>query len=88
MLTPASTAHPWRLGTSPWLGRETGAVIERKAADLLACLGRERERFERELMRSRYLGRFAVVVEAGLPDLLTLAAADLSAASIVGSLAA
>ena len=44
-----------------------GVVIERKApGDFLACCGRERERFERELRRSRYVGRFVVIVEATL----------------------
>jgi hypothetical protein len=41
-----------------------GAVVERKTVnDLLACIGRERERFERELKRGRYVGRFIVIVE-------------------------
>ena len=40
------------------------AVIERKTpSDLVACMISARERFERELLRSRYLGRFVVVVE-------------------------
>ena len=40
------------------------AVVERKAVgDLLACLGRERERFERELQRGRYVGRLVVVCD-------------------------
>ncbi len=68
------------------------AVVERKtAADLYACLGRERERFERELQRGRYVGRLIVVVEANLSDVLTLAHArggGMSVASILGTLAA
>ncbi len=44
-----------------------GVVIERKtAAGLAGCLGRERGRFERELRRGRYCGRFMVIVEADL----------------------
>lgn len=55
-------------------GAEDGAVVERKTAgDFLACLGGERERFERELARGRYAGRFCVVIEADLPGLLALA---------------
>jgi hypothetical protein len=46
-----------------------------------------RERFERELARSRYLGRFVVVVEGGLPDVLA-ARRQMSEASVIGSLAA
>lgn len=68
------------------------AVIERKAlGDLLACLGRERERFERELSRSRYVGRLVVVCEGSMADLLILAhqrGGGMSEASIIGTLAA
>lgn len=39
-------------------------AIERKElADLVQCLGRERERFERELVRAAGLDFFAVVIE-------------------------
>lgn len=39
-------------------------AVERKSLpDLVACLGRERERFERELVRAAALESFAVVVE-------------------------
>ena len=45
-------------------------AVERKSLDDLAqCLGRERERFERELVRARGLDAFAVVVEGGFDDL-------------------
>ncbi|MCL1916138.1 MAG: hypothetical protein FWG17_05480 [Desulfovibrionaceae bacterium] len=45
-------------------------AVERKALpDLVACLGRERERFERELQRAAALDAFAVVVEASWADL-------------------
>lgn len=44
-------------------------TVERKAlADLVACLGRERERFERELQRGVALDAFTVVVEASRQD--------------------
>lgn len=40
-------------------------AVERKSlADLTQCLGRERERFERELIRAAALDCFAVVIEA------------------------
>lgn len=46
------------------------AAVERKElADLVQCLGRERERFERELIRAQGLDCFAVVVEAGWQEL-------------------
>ena len=68
------------------------AVIERKSVgDLLACLGRERERFERELQRSRYVGRLVVVCEGSMANLLCEArrrGGGLSDASILGTLAA
>lgn len=45
-------------------------AVERKSLpDLVACLGRERERFERELQRGAALDAFAVVVEASWADL-------------------
>ena len=51
-----------------------GAVVERKTVpDFLACMGRERERFERELARSRYLGAFCVIVEGTLEDVIVQA---------------
>ena len=44
--------------------------MERKSLpDLVCSLGRERERFERELQRAAALDAFAVVVEAGWVDL-------------------
>jgi hypothetical protein len=46
-----------------------------------------RERFELELLRSRYLGRFVVVVEGSLLDVLA-ARRQMSVASVIGSLAA
>lgn len=45
-------------------------AVERKSLpDLVACLGRERERLERELQRGAALDAFAVVVEASWADL-------------------
>ncbi|MDL2267158.1 hypothetical protein LJC46_04125 [Desulfovibrio sp. OttesenSCG-928-G15] len=45
-------------------------AVERKSLpDLVMCLGRERERFERELQRAAALDSFAVVVEAAWADL-------------------
>lgn len=40
------------------------AVERKELSDLVQCLGRERERFERELQRGAALDAFAVVVEA------------------------
>lgn len=45
-------------------------AVERKSLpDLVMCLGRERERFERELARGAALDAFAVVCEASWLDL-------------------
>ena len=67
-------------------------VIERKTVpDLLSCLGRERERFERELQRGRYTGRLVVVCEGSMADLLCESqrrGGRMSDASIIGTLAA
>jgi ERCC4-type nuclease len=66
-------------------------VIKRKATgDLLSCIGQGRERFTRELIRSRYVGRMVVVCEGSIADLLTLArprGGGVSDNSIIGSLA-
>jgi DNA excision repair protein ERCC-4 len=67
------------------------AVIERKSCpDMYQCLGRERERFERELIRGRYVGRMVVVIEGTMADLFCEArrrGGGLSDNSIIGSLA-
>ena len=48
-----------------------GALVERKTvSDLLGCIGKGRERFERELKRSRYCGRLIVIVEGTLAEVL------------------
>jgi hypothetical protein len=53
------------------LGGLTDRVaVERKSlSDLVACLGRERERFERELQRAVALDAFAVAIEASWSEL-------------------
>ena len=51
-------------------GLSDKVAVERKSVpDLVACLGRERERFERELLRARALESFAVVVEGTWEEL-------------------
>jgi DNA excision repair protein ERCC-4 len=51
-------------------GFEDRAAIERKSLnDLIACLmGKDRERFKRELTKGRFYDLFVVVVEASLAD--------------------
>lgn len=51
-------------------GLEDKVAVERKSlSDLVACLGRERERFERELMRGAALDAFCVVCEGSWLEL-------------------
>lgn len=58
------------VGDYSLFGLSDKIAIERKSLpDLVACLGRERERFERELLRARGLDCFAVVVEATWEEL-------------------
>ena len=58
------------LGDYSLAGLSDRVAVERKSlADLVMCLGRERERFERELARAAALDAFAVVVEAGWLEL-------------------
>jgi ERCC4-type nuclease len=65
-----------------------GVVIERKTpSDLAGCIGTSRGRFERELRRGRYLGRFLIVVEGNLSD-VQLAARGIHPNSTSGTLAA
>lgn len=45
------------------------AVERKELSDLVLCLGRERDRFERELQRAQGLDVFCVVVEASWQDL-------------------
>ena len=64
-----------------------GAMIERKTpGDLANCIGTGRERFERELKRARYCGRFAVVVEGSLSDVV-VAARGIHHNAVIGTLA-
>lgn len=95
--------HPWAAQFSPAVKVERrcletgdvafaalpeGAVVERKTVpDLLACIGRERERFERELKRSRYVARLLVVVEGTFADLLAQSR-GIHPSAIIGTLAA
>lgn len=70
-------------------GFEEHAAIERKElSDLLNCIGAERERFKRELMRLRSYSCKAVVIEA---DLKTIMAGNYRSkvhpSSVLGSLA-
>lgn len=67
-----------------------GAICERKTcSDFLAAIGRERERFSRELRRARYVGSFTIIVEGTLADVLTAnhARGQLSEAAIFGTVA-
>ncbi len=99
--------HPWATHFSPdvILERATldvgdlvasalvdGVCVERKATgDLLACIGRERERFDREIRRGRYVGQLLIVCEGSMADLFCEArrrGGGVSDNAIVGSLAA
>ena len=65
-----------------------GAVIERKTpSDMASCIGANRERFEKELKRGRYVGRMIVVIEGTLADVCA-ASRGISHNAIVGTLAA
>ena len=58
------------VGDYSLVGLTDKVAVERKSLpDLVQCLGRERERFERELQRGAALDAFAVVIEAAWPDL-------------------
>ena len=69
-------------------GLPDAAVVERKTvSDFLGCLTSDRERFERELARSRHVGRFCIIVEGSLPDCIRNRG-GLSEPSLFGTLAA
>jgi hypothetical protein len=51
------------------------------------CIGGDRERFEKELKRGRYVGRMVVVIEGTLADVFA-ASRGISHNAIVGTLAA
>jgi ERCC4-type nuclease len=60
----AVTVSPLEAGDYSVAGFERKVAVERKSlVDLVGCLGRERERFERELVRLRGWEVAAVVVE-------------------------
>lgn len=53
------------------VGFEDRVAIERKTVDdLVCCLSKDRERFERELCRARNYEHFTVVIEASLPPIM------------------
>jgi ERCC4-type nuclease len=95
--------HPWRrwlpshvelvratldTGDFALAGLPDGAIVERKTVnDYLAAMTSNRERFERELARSRHVGRFVVIVEGTLADCIT-ARGDMTEASLIGTVAA
>lgn len=69
-------------------GLPDGVAIERKTpGDLAGCIGASRERFERELKRSRYIGRFIVVCEGTLTGVCQ-AARGIHRNAIIGTLSA
>ncbi|MFH0878494.1 MAG: ERCC4 domain-containing protein [Lentisphaerota bacterium] len=70
-------------------GFEEDAAVERKElGDLLACIGPERERFKRELLRLRSYPCRAVVIEGTLADILAgNYRSKVNPASVVGSIA-
>lgn len=66
------TVEAATIGTGDYsvVGFTDKIALERKSIDdLLGCLTSGRERFERELARSRSLDRFCVLVEAAFEDL-------------------
>jgi ERCC4-type nuclease len=64
-----------------------GAICERKTkTDYLAAIGSQRERFQRELARSRYCGAFCIVVEASFGEVLAAGRA-MSHHAIIGTTA-
>ena len=51
-------------------GLEESVAVERKSLDdLVMCLSRERDRFEKELIRSKGMDSFLVVVESSFEEL-------------------
>ena len=63
-------------------------VVERKTpGDFLACIGGERERFERELKRSRSIGHFIIIVDGSLQAVIQQAR-GIHETAIVGTVAA
>lgn len=67
-----ATTEPGTLAVGDYslAGLEDRVAVERKSLpDLVMCLGRERERFERELARGAALDAFAVVCEGSWLEL-------------------
>ena len=61
---------PLDIGDYSLAGLSDRVAVERKSLpDLVACLGGERARFERELRRGAALDAFAVIIEATWADL-------------------
>ncbi|QEF99752.1 hypothetical protein Mal15_38180 [Stieleria maiorica] len=72
LVLPGLRTEPATLPTGDYSvkGLESVIAIERKSLpDLLACVGRERERFEREIDRLRAYPVRALVVEADWSDI-------------------
>jgi len=71
-------------------GLEHLAAIERKSLDdFCGCCGRDRSRFERELQRLKAYRCRAVIIEAGIGDVLAHAyRSKIAPASVLGSAAA
>jgi ERCC4-type nuclease len=69
-------------------GLPDGAVVERKTvSDFVGCMTSGRDRFTRELARSRYVGAFVIIIEGTLGNVLA-ARGDMTEASIIGTIAA
>ncbi|MFC1534406.1 ERCC4 domain-containing protein [Thermodesulfobacteriota bacterium] len=72
---PYKFENPSEVGTVPVgdysiCGLENHIAIERKELDdLIGCLTKDRDRFERELRKGRALDYFALVIEASLSNL-------------------
>lgn len=62
--------------------------MERKTpSDLASCIGANRERFEKELRRGRYVGKLVVIIEGTLADVCA-ASRGISRNAITGTIAA
>ena len=100
--TRESWPHPWapflpdvqliraylETGDFALAGAESGAVVERKTLpDFLACIGGERTRFDKELLRARYMQSFCIVIESTLVEVLHRPS-GLHPSAIIGSIAA
>ncbi len=95
--------HPWRrwlpshveleratldTGDFALAGLPDGAIVERKTvSDFLGCMTSGRERFERELLRSRHVGAFCIIVEGTFADCIA-ARGDMALPSLIGTVAA